>query len=220
MRTPLTTISGYADFLQSGAAGELSDKQSEFIFAIQTASEDLEKTINDILDIAAIDANVLDLDLGDVNIYTMLDNALDYVGTKAEDTKIALKLNCPKDIGIIRADETRLKQVVYNLLSNALRFTKSGGTIILGGAKSEGGGVSIYVKDDGVGIPSERQPQVFESFKSSRGGTGLGLALVQRFVEAHGGWVELESEEGEGTHVTCYLPKDASRENAAPELDL
>lgn len=219
LRTPLTTISGYADFLQTGAAGELSDKQSEYIFAIQTASEDLEKTINDILDIAAIDANVLDLDLGDVNIYNMLDNALDYVGTKAEDTKIALKLNCPEDIGIIRADETRLKQVVYNLLSNALRFTKSGGTIILGGAKSEGGGVSIYVKDDGVGIPSERQPQVFESFKSSRGGTGLGLALVQRFVEAHGGWVELESEEGEGTHVTCYLPKDAPRENAAPELD-
>lgn len=219
LRTPLTTISGYADFLQTGAAGELSDKQSEYVFAIQSASDDLKQSIDDILDIAAIDANVLDLELGDVAIYAMLDTALDYVGTKAEDTKIALQLKCPEDIGIIRADEQRLKQVVYNLLSNALRFTKPGGTIVLGADKADGGGVTIWVKDDGVGIPSERQPQVFESFKSSRGGTGLGLALVQRFVEAHGGWVELESEEGQGTHVSCYLPREAPTDNAAPELD-
>ena len=219
LRTPLTTITGYADFLQNSGAGELSDKQSEYIFAIQSASEDLAKTIDDILDIAAIEANVLDLELGDVHIHAMLDHALDYVATKAEDTRISLKLDCREDIGIIRADETRIKQVVYNLLSNALRFTKSGGTIILGANKAEGGGVSIFVKDDGVGIPSERQPQVFESFRSSRGGTGLGLALVQRFIEAHGGWVELESEEGQGTHVTCYLPKEAPSEAGQPEFN-
>jgi len=152
LRTPLTTITGYADFLQSNAAGELNDKQSEYIFAIQSASEDLAKTIDDILDIAAIEANVLDLELGDVKVYDMLDHALDYVATKAEDTKISVKL----------------------------------GQIILGATKAEGGGVSLFVKDDGVGIPSEKQPQVFESFRSSRGGTGLGLALVQRFIEAHG----------------------------------
>ena len=219
LRTPLTTITGYADFLQNNGAGELNDKQSEYIFAIQSASEDLAKTIDDILDIAAIEANVLDLELGDVHVHTMLDHALDYVATKAEDTKISLKLDCREDIGIIRADETRIKQVVYNLLSNALRFTKSGGTIVLGANKAEGGGVSIFVKDDGVGIPSERQPQVFESFRSSRGGTGLGLALVQRFIEAHGGWVELESEEGQGTHVTCYLPKEAPSEAGQPEFN-
>ena len=219
LRTPLTTITGYADFLQNSGAGELSDKQSEYIFAIQSASEDLAKTIDDILDIAAIEANVLDLELGDVHIFDMLDHALDYVATKADDTKISLKLECSENIGVIRADETRLKQVVYNLLSNALRFTKPGGQIILGATKAEGGGVSIFVKDDGVGIPSERQPQVFESFRSSRGGTGLGLALVQRFIEAHGGWVELESEEGQGTHVTCYLPKEAPSEAGAPEFN-
>ena len=70
-----------------------------------------------------------------------------------------------------------------------------------------------------MGIPTEKQPGVFESFKSSRGGAGLGLALVQRFIERHGGWVDLESEENHGTHVTCYLPQDASLENAHPELD-
>jgi len=218
LRTPLTTISGYSDFLQNGGAGEMSDKQSEYVFAIQSASEDLAKIIDDILDIAAIEANVLDLDLGDVDVFKMLEHSLDYVATKAEDTKIALELKCEEDIGIIRADETRLKQIVYNLMSNALRFTKPGGTIELGGRKADGGGVVIWVKDDGVGIPSERQPQVFASFESSRGGAGLGLALVQRFVERHGGWVELESEEGEGTHVTCYLPREAATDAAHPEL--
>jgi signal transduction histidine kinase len=218
LRTPLTTISGYADFLQNGGAGEMNDKQSEYVFAIQSASEDLAKIIDDILDIAAIEANVLDLDLGDVDVYDVLSHALDYVATKAEDTKISMELDCAPDIGVIRADETRIKQVVYNLLSNALRFTKPGGLILLGGKRAPGGGVQIWVKDDGVGIPSEKQSQVFESFESSRGGAGLGLALVQRFVERHGGWVELESDEGQGTHVTCYLPKEAAIDAGHPEL--
>ncbi len=218
LRTPLTTISGYADFLQNGGAGEMNDKQSEYVFAIQSASEDLAKIIDDILDIAAIEANVLDLDLGDVDVYDVLSHSLDYVATKAEDTKISMELACPQDIGKIRADETRIKQVVYNLLSNALRFTKPGGLIQLGGQRAPGGGVRIWVKDDGVGIPSDRQSQVFESFESSRGGAGLGLALVQRFVERHGGWVELESDEGAGTHVTCYLPKEAAPDAGHPEL--
>ena len=219
LRTPLTTISGYADFLQSGVAGELSDKQSEYIFAIQSASEDLAQTIDDILDIAAIEADAIDLELGDVEIFKLLDGAIEYVATKAEDTKIALSLNCPENIGVIRGDEKRIKQIVYNLLSNAMRFTKSGGKIELGAAL-EDTGIRLWVKDNGVGIPSDRQPQVFESFKSSRGGAGLGLALVERFVNRHGGWVELESEEGKGTFVTCHLPKMAAKNAAIPELDL
>ncbi len=220
LRTPLTTITGYADFLQNGGAGDLSDKQSEFVFAIQSASEDLGKSINDILDISAIEANVLDLELGDVDIYDLLFNSLDYVATKADDTKKTLSLDCPENIGVIRADEKRLKQVIYNLLTNAIRFTKPGGHIVLGGRPADGGGVEIWVKDDGVGIPSDRQPKVFETFQSTRGGAGLGLALVQRFVEVHGGWVDLDSEEDEGTHVTCYLPPKAPYTDGRPELDL
>lgn len=217
LRTPLTTISGYADLLGSGVAGELDARQTEYLDSIRAASDDLKKTIDDILDIAAIEADVLDLDLGDVDIHTVLTGAADFVMTKAEDTKIALKVDCPEDIGVIRADETRLKQIVHNLLSNALRFTESGGHIELSAARTESG-VRISVKDDGMGIASERQPKVFESFQSSRGGAGLGLALVQRFVERHGGWVDLESEEGQGTHVTVYLPAKASTASAHPEL--
>ena len=218
LRTPLTTIAGYSDFLQNAGAGELSDKQSEYVFAIQSASEDLAKAIDDILDIAAIEADKLDLELGDVDVHGLLDHALDYVATKADDTRITLDLACPKDIGMIRADETRMKQVVYNLLANALRFTKPGGMIELGAERSAGGGVRLWVRDTGVGIPLERQAQVFESFESSRGGVGLGLTLVQRIIERHGGWVELDSVEGQGTHVSCYLPREASTSAAHPEL--
>ena len=219
LRTPLTTIAGYADLLQAGTVGELSDKQSEYLFAVQSAAGDLKKSIDDILDIAAIDANVLDLELGDVDVFGLLDNTLDYVATRAEETRIQVHLDCARDIGVIRADEARLKQVVYNLLLNALRFTKPDGHIELGAARADGG-LKIWVKDTGVGIPTERQARVFESFQSSRGGTGLGLALVNKFIARHGGWVELDSEEGVGTVVTCYLPTDANRDSAHPELDL
>lgn len=218
LRTPLTTIAGYSDFLQNGGAGELSDKQSEYVFAVQSASEDLAKAIDDILDIAAIEADKLDLELGDVDVYELLDHALDYVATRADDTRITLDIRCDRDIGKIRADETRMKQVVYNLLANALRFTKPGGLVELGADRSDAGGVSVWVRDTGVGIPVERQAQVFESFESSRGGVGLGLTLVQRIIEAHGGWVELDSVEQRGTHVTCYLPAQASTSAAHPEL--
>ena len=217
LRTPLTTISGYADLLSSGVAGELDPRQTEYLESIRVASEDLKKTIDDILDIAAIEADVLDLDLGDVNVHEVITGAAEFVATKSDDTKITLNIDCPEDIGVIRADETRLKQIIHNLLSNALRYTQPGGQIDLSAASTESG-VSISVKDNGIGIASERQPQVFESFNSTRGGAGLGLALVQRFVERHGGWVELESEEGQGTHVTVYLPAKASISSAHPEL--
>ena len=219
LRTPLTTISGYADLLQAGTMGELNDRQSEGLFAVQSAAGDLAKSIDDILDIAAIDANVLDLDLGDVDVAEVLDTTLDYVGTRAEDTRIQLHMDVGEGVGIIRADEARIKQVVYNLLLNALRFTKPGGHITLGARRSNGG-VRIWVEDTGVGIPTEAQPTVFESFRSTRGGTGLGLSLVEKFIDRHGGWVELDSEEGRGTRVDCYLPAVARGDAAHPELEL
>ena len=217
LRTPLTTISGYSELLQSGAAGELEDKQAEYIFAIQTAAEDLTRTISDILDFSAIEADTIDLELGDVDIYELLSDALEFVGAKAEENNIDLVFNCPKNIGMIRADEKRIEQIVDNLLSNGLRFTKPGGRVELG-AMVEDTGIALWVRDNGVGIPSDKQPQVFESFQSSRGGAGLGLALVERFVNRHGGWVELDSEEGKGTHIICHLPREAVLDGAEPEL--
>ena len=209
LRTPLTTISGFAELLQTEVKGELNDEQSGSVFAIQSAARELTKTIDDILDIAAIEADVLKLDLGEVDVYELLDNTLDYVATRAERTQIHTRLSCSRDIGAIRADGSRLRQVVYNLLLNALRYTKPGGHIEVG-AERMAEGVRLWVRDDGEGISPDVQPQIFDSFQSSRGGgAGLGLALVKKFVKRHGGWVELDSEPGRGTHVNCYLPDDA-----------
>lgn len=217
LRTPLTTIMGYGQMLGSEAVGELNDQQEEYLFAVQSAAEELNKTIDDILDIAAIDADVLDLDLGDVDIAELCHGAVAFVATKAEHTKINVTVDCPEDIGKIRADEKRLKQILHNLLLNALRFNEAGGQVELSAQRTPAG-VRLSVKDDGIGIPQADQPRVFESFRSNHGGTGLGLALVQRFVERHGGFVDLESEEGRGTSVTVYLPENASTAAAHPEL--
>ncbi len=219
LRTPLTTISGYSNMLSSGVAGELTERQMEYLESITAASNDLEQMIDDILDITAIDANALDLDLGDVDIHALLSGAIDYAQTKVSDSRVVMTLECAQDIGMIRADKKRLKQVMHNLIGNSLRYIKGAGNIEISGERTETG-VRIIVKDDGIGIAAEAQPKVFETFSSTRGGAGLGLALVQRFVEVHGGWTDLESEEGEGTTVTLYLPNKASLENAAPELAL
>lgn len=209
LRTPLTTICGFSEWLQDGGAGTLNDKQSEYLSAISSAALELTQTINDILDFAAIEANELDLNIDEVPIYDLLNTALDYVATKADDTRIRLELNCAKDIGFIRADATRLNQAIHYLLSNSMRFTKPGGQIELGAHRAHNNDLTIWVHDNGIGIPCDSQSEVFETFKSSRGGTGLGLALVKHFIEAHGGWVKLESQENEGTRVSCHLPHDA-----------
>ncbi|WP_017932024.1 sensor histidine kinase [Robiginitomaculum antarcticum] len=217
LRTPLTTISGYSELLALDSTGELNDVQEEYLFAVKTAADDLAKTIDDILDIAAIDADVLDLELGDVDIAALVHSAAEFVATKAADTQRKLTVTCPDDIGVIRADEKRLKQVLHNLLSNALAFTTEGGRVDLTAERTPAG-VRISVSDDGVGIAHDDQIKVFESFQSKRGGAGLGLALVQRFVERHNGWVDMESEEGRGTKVTVYLPENATLTSAHPEL--
>ncbi len=217
LRTPLTTISGYSEMLGLEATGELNDVQEEYLFAVKTAADDLAKTIDDILDIAAIDADVLDLELGDVDVADLIHSSVEFVNTKAADTQRNLTVTCPDDIGVIRADEKRLKQVLHNLLSNALTFTNEGGQVEIEAERTPAG-VRISVTDDGAGIAHEDQIKVFESFSSKRGGAGLGLALVQRFVERHNGWVDMDSEEGRGTKVTVYLPENATLANAHPEL--
>lgn len=219
LRTPLTTIHGYADLLAGGFAGDLTDRQKEHMGAIQTASGQLGKLIDDILDIAAIDAGQLEMELGDVNLHALAEEALELIASRAEHSGIKLTLNADEDSALIRADGKRLKQVVYNLLTNAMDHVSPGGAVEVG-AEITGEEVSLWVADDGVGIAPDRQATIFERFeRGDGGGAGLGLALVNDIIRLHGGWVELESEPGEGTRVTCHIPRLTSSE-AAPELDL
>ena len=207
LRTPLATIVGFAEMLENQMFGVLNDRQQDYIASILSASHHLRDLITDIIDLAAIDAGKLSIDHDDIDIRELLESAATYAALKAEDTQVQLKVECPKDIGTISADEKRLKQVLFNLLSNAFAYTAANGAVTLGADRAPGL-VRLWVQDSGRGVSPEDQPKAFDPFES-RGpsaGAGIGLALVKRFVDLHGGWVRMESAPDEGTRVTCYLP--------------
>lgn len=210
LRTPLTSIIGFAEMLENEYFGALNKKQSSYIHNILTSSERLMVLINDILDLAVTEAGAMALDVGTIAVPALVNGALamtqDLARTKSVNLNAKIAPECPTVLG----DERRLKQVLYNLITNAIRFTPAGGEISVS-AYPTGGAVALEVSDTGVGIQPEEQEKVFERFrKGSNAGhvksPGLGLSLVRNFVELHGGTVNLESKVGEGTVVTCLIP--------------
>ncbi len=209
LRTPLQTIHGYAEVLANFIAGPLNDRQRDQIRIILAASESLSKLIDDILDVAMIEANHLELDLQTLNLNDVLQEAAAMIAPKAREADVTLALDWSPAIGALNADGKRLKQIVLNLVSNALRFSDKGDTITIGADRSEGH-VRLWVSDTGRGIPFDAQAQAFDQFVSGdRAGAGLGLPLVRSFVELHNGWVSLASAPGQGTIVTCHFPAGA-----------
>jgi signal transduction histidine kinase len=210
LRTPLMTIVGFAEMLDNEMFGMLNDRQKDYIASIIEAGHHLRDLINDIIDLAVIDAGKMALETAEIDVRELLENAATYAALKAEDTRVALKVDCPKDIGVIAADAKRLRQVLFNLLSNAFNYTGAGGEVAIGADRAPGL-VRIWVADTGRGVSAEDQAKAFDAFES-RGpsaGAGLGLSLVRSFVELHGGWVRMESDAGKGTRVTLYLPAQA-----------
>ena len=220
LRSPLTTILGYAEFLESGKNGKLNERQGEHVTAILQASDHLSRLIENILDLAMIEAGRMDLDLAEVNLRKMIDESVQMIVANAADTKVDIKVDCAKNIGNIRADERRIKQILFNLLTNSLRFTKPGDTIKIKAEKADGV-VRLQVTDTGKGVELDKQANAFDTFTSGDNrGAGLGLALVRSFVELHGGWVGLKSAPNKGATVLCYLPEVATLKGAPPELEL
>ena len=220
LRTPLTTIKGFSEVLEGGQFIEpLSGKQLEYAGAIHEASDQLMTLVDDILDLARIEAGELSLDLSDVDLTELLNNSRELALRQADKKQIQIDVQPPQDSRPIKADERRLRQVLYNLISNALAFTEEGGQITLG-ADRLADNITLWVQDTGTGIAPEDQATVFDRFESKgsagrRRGAGLGLSLVRSFVELHGGWVALESEKDVGTKVVCHLP--AAQEGAQTE---
>jgi signal transduction histidine kinase len=210
LRTPLTAISGFGEMLAAGYAGAMNERQTEYVGSILTSSDRLQLLINDILDLAITEAGELELDIGDVAVEPLIRSVADMAGQDASARSLALSVEVAPEVGMIEGDERRLKQVLYNLLVNAVRFTPAGGRIGLN-ASGDRGGVTLVVSDSGIGIPDAEQSAVFARFRkgSNAGpqGVGLGLALVREFVELHNGHVELASHIGEGTVVTIHLPR-------------
>ena len=165
------------------------------------------KLIDDILDLASIEAGYMVLDTDQVDIIEMLQAVLTLTRERARSRDLTLELRCPPDIGTIAADERRLKQALFNLVSNAIKFTPPGGAISLEAERRERE-LSLIVTDTGIGIPRPDQARAFESFERGgrRSGAGLGLSLVKSLIELHGGTVAIDSAPGRGTRITCRLP--------------
>jgi signal transduction histidine kinase len=210
-RDPLNAVRGFADLLASGIAGPLSEKQAAYVNDILAASEKLAVVTSDILDLAMIDSGTMRLELGRADLHDLLQHVAAPLHTHAKSLDIAFTVDVPVDIGVVVLDQRRISQVVFNLLSNAFRFTPRDGEITLA-AQIVGQDVQISVSDSGPGIAPEVKANAFERFSAKgkpgeHAGAGLGLALVNRFVELHDGWVEIESREGRGTTVRAHLPR-------------
>lgn len=218
LRTPLTTIVGYSELLET--LGDLPERSRQHAGAIRIAASQLARSIDDVLDMAQIDAGEMELSLGDVRVCDLLAQAAEKVRPKVEGRGATLTVTCPTDLKPIRADHHRIGQALDHLLENAARAVSEGGAVALSaeGAPSE---VRLSVSDTGRGIPYHLQPHVFDRFvRRERGGPGVALALVKALVELHGGWAEVESEPGKGAIFILHLPISAAPVAAAPELQL
>ena len=211
LRTPLNAIIGFSEVLAERMFGEVNAKQDEYLKDILESGRHLLSLINDILDLSKIEAGRMELEPADFDLPSAIDNALILVRERATRRGITLGRHLDEGLGTIRGDERKVKQVLLNLLSNALKFTPEGGRIDVRAAL-HGGVAEVSVADTGVGIAPEDQAAVFEEFRQvgtadkKVEGTGLGLALSQKFVELHGGRIWVESELGRGSTFTFTLP--------------
>ncbi|HYC35664.1 MAG TPA: ATP-binding protein [Usitatibacter sp.] len=212
LRTPLNAIIGFSEVMLGGMAGTLEDSQREFVGDIRDSGKHLLTLINDILDLAKIEAGRMELDVARFDIPLAVDNALTLVRGRADRGGVRLVSEIAPDVGEYDGDERKFKQIVLNLLSNAVKFTPDRGTVTLG-ARRGSGEYLIWVADTGIGIAPEDHGRIFEEFGQvgtdyarKAEGTGLGLALTRKLVELHGGRIGVESASGRGSTFTFTLP--------------
>jgi two-component system, NtrC family, sensor kinase len=210
LRTPLNAIIGFSEVLTERMFGQLNEKQEEYLKDIYASGTHLLSLINDILDLSKIEAGRMELELTDFDLPQALDNALILVRERAGRRGIMLEHSVDESLGDIRGDERKVKQVLLNLLSNALKFTPEGGRVDVR-ARMVDGMAEISVTDTGVGIAAEDQEAVFEEFRQvgtadkKAEGTGLGLTLCRKFVELHGGRIWVTSQVGAGSTFTFTI---------------
>jgi signal transduction histidine kinase len=221
LRSPLTNIIGFAHFLGDPSTGPLNEKQAEYLGYITASTNALLAIINNILDLATIDAGAMTLNLGSVDIRSTMEAAAEGVQDRLVKDGIVLDLQADPDIGSFVGDGRRIRQVLFNLLSNAIGFSPRNSRVALR-AERNGEAVVFLVTDQGPGIPAEMADKVFDLFEtdprgSSHRGAGLGLSIVRSFVELHGGSVRIESGIGHGTTVVCTFPLPGAAARTAAE---
>jgi PAS domain S-box-containing protein len=242
LRTPLNAIIGFSEVLRDGLMGEMTDQQRGFIGDIFSSGNHLLALINDILDLSKVEAGKMTLDLEPIHVASVVANSLSIIREKAAARRIRLTREAPEELGSMRADPRKVKQILYNLLSNALKFTNEGGQVTLRAGRvprAEVGCLSearpgrtfpladseftefleITVTDSGIGISADGLSRLFQPFSQIDSGlarkfegTGLGLAMVKLQAELHGGTVGVDSAIGEGSRFTVWLPVRAADE--------
>ena len=211
LRTPLTSISGFLEMLQD-EEHRIGDTGRTYLDVIRRSTERLHHLVEDLLLVAQIEARRVDLQHEPIDLATVAERSVEAVRPWASEKQIRVELSA-NDVPTVLGDERRLGQVLDNLLSNAVKFSRDGGVVEVAVERNDGGAARIVVADHGIGIPADEQGHVFSRFYRARAagelavpGTGLGLAITRALVDQHGGTINLESREGDGTTVTIHLP--------------
>jgi signal transduction histidine kinase len=212
LRTPLNAIIGFSEVLLNDMAGPVTPVQREFVGDIHASGKHLLALINDILDMSKIEAGKMELDVASFDLPETIGNAMTLVRARAELHGIRLDMHVDPEVGACEGDERKVKQVLLNLLTNAVKFTPDGGTVTVT-ARRAGDAYELAVSDTGIGIAEGDHEAVFEEFRQVGAkhagkieGTGLGLSLVRRLVELHGGRIRVASVLGQGATFTFTLP--------------
>jgi PAS domain S-box-containing protein len=212
LRTPLNSIIGFADVLLEGLDGELNERMEEDVRLIRDSGRHLRELIGDILDMSKIEAGRMELRYEEIDMVQMSHDIIATAAPLAETKNIALYSKIADDVGTIEADRTRLRQVLWNIMGNAIKFTQKGSVTL--SMEYQGNDLLVGIQDTGIGISEENKAVVFEQFRQvdgnlnrSVGGTGLGMPITKKLVELHGGDIWIESVEGQGTTFWFTLPK-------------
>ncbi|WP_323797215.1 ATP-binding protein [Nisaea sp.] len=227
LRTPLNAIIGFSEILTDQLFGKMqNDRYLEYAKDINDTGQHLLTVLNDLLDISRIEAGFLTLDENVIDVQRMMRSCVRMLNEKISAAALTLSLNLPEDLPALLGDETRLRQVVINLLTNAVKFTPAGGKISASVSIVDDGGLEITVEDTGVGISEQDLERVMEPFQQAEqdlsrryGGVGLGLSLARNLTEMHDGTIKLESEPGVGTLVRVHLPADRVRAYPAQDAE-
>ncbi|MBZ0216845.1 MAG: hypothetical protein K8F25_09855, partial [Fimbriimonadaceae bacterium] len=210
LRAPLTTIIGYADMLSMDSTGSLNEVQSDYTDHILSAAHSLMAIVDDILDLATINAGTMELELKSIDPLGVMEAAATGIRHRFLEMGTRLDIVDPGNIGSIRVDEKRLRQILFNLLANAVDHSPANSCVTMRCIRDDDQ-VCFFVEDQGKGIPAELQKQIFENFESypsgkGQRGAGLGLSLAKSLVELHGGTISVTSEPSKGAVFVCKFP--------------
>jgi signal transduction histidine kinase len=212
LRSPLTVISGVINFFTSGRLGDMTPEQKNMVAMMERNTQNLIELVNDLLDASKLESGTMRLDAATIELGGLVSELREQMQPLAREKEIALGEDVPEDLPPLRADRAKLRRVLVNLVSNALKFTPKGGRVRLG-ASREGAFVRVSVADTGVGIPREDLHDIFDKYAQARSratrsekGTGLGLYITRQLVELHGGKISVQSEVGKGSTFSFTIP--------------